>query len=393
MTTDQRINVFYLMDNLTVGGAEKSLLQILKHFRQTQPVMCHISPASPLRPAFEQAGIRVVSLNVPGKYPFVLAWLRLVRALHQERPDLIHLVGFHSGLIGRAAGKWVDIPVIDSFANETYTAEHYASLPPRSRRKLRIAQLLERFTFRWVCHVIAVSETVRSRNSHMLGISPKKVSVIYRGRDPQPFLKIDTDVLERLRGTLSISPGTAVLLNVSRLIPRKGQAELIKAMPLVQQSFPKTRLFIAGKGHHRPELETLIRKLGLSETVDLLGVRDDIPTLLHLADMFVFPSHYEGHPGSLIEAMLAARPIVAADTPVHQETIIDGETGLLFPVGNPEALARGIIWMLQHPTEAKQMGERARQVALDRFDIEQIAAQHEEIYRLVLQNSDVSDAV
>lgn len=381
-----QLKVFYLLDNLTVGGAEKSLLQILERFRRTQPVMCHIAPANPLRTAFEQAGIRVISLDTPGKYSFITAWLRLVQALHQEQPDLIHLAGFYAGLIGRAAGKWTGIPIIDSFTNETYTPGHYASLPSRSRWKLKVAQVWERFTLPWVRHIIAVSETVRARNSQMLGVSPEKVSVIYRGRDPQPFLKMDVDALKRLRELLPVDPETATILNVSRLIRRKGQTELIRALPFVQQVFPSVRLLIAGKGYYRADLEALIGELGLREIVHLLGVRDDIPTLLHLANVFVFPSHYEGHPGSLIEAMLAARPIVAADTPVHRETIIDGETGLLVPVGNPEALAQGMIWMLQHPTEAKQMGERARQTALDRFDIEQISAQYEEIYSKVLQN-------
>jgi glycosyltransferase involved in cell wall biosynthesis len=142
---------------------------------------------------------------------------------------------------------------------------------------------------------------------------------------------------------------------------------------------------IAGEGDQRPKLESLIRDLNLSEIVSLPGTRRDIPGLLAMANVFAFSSTLEGHPGALVEAMFAACPIVATDIPVHRETITSGETGLLVPPTSPEAMAQAIIWMLEHPTQAKEMGHQARVVALQRFHIDQIAAQYEALYETLVQ--------
>ncbi len=377
--------VFYLLDALHAGGLERSMLEIVHHLRRTEPVVCYIYPGHSLRPAFEQAGIRLISLNVPGKYAFGATWRRLHQALSREKPDIIHLAGLYALLVGRAAGRRAGIPVVDGFTNEPYTAAHYATIPARSRWKLGLIQTLDRLSLPWVTHFISVSEAVRDRYAQVLGAPPAKVSVVYRGRDPQPFLQAEAGAGRRLRQALAIEPGTPVLLNVARLIPRKGQEELLRALPLIQRTCGPVRLLVAGAGHHRPQLEALIESLGLGQSVTLLGHRDDIPALLHLADLFLFPSHYEGHPGALVEAMFAARPIVASDIPVHRETITPPETGLLTPLDEPEAIAQAVIRLLNNPAEAGRMGEQARAVAMERFHIDRIAARYEEIYDSVLR--------
>ena len=90
-------------------------------------------------------------------------------------------------------------------------------------------------------------------------------------------------------------------------------------------------------------------------------------------------------PLALIEAMFAERPIVASDIPVHRETIAHEKSGLLVRVKDPEAIAHGITWMLEHPAQAKQMGIQARKAALRRFDVDQIAAQYEQLYESLLE--------
>ncbi len=218
-----------------------------------------------------------------------------------------------------------------------------------------------------------------------MGISPDKVTVIYRGRDPASLLKVSDEASQKLRCELNLKQDTPIILNVARILRRKGQNELVQAMSLVLQKFPQAQLLIAGEGHDRPRLEATIKAHNLDKIVRLLGQRLDIPALLHLANVFVFPSYYEGHPGSLVEAMLAARPIVASDIPVHQEVLVNGKLGQLGAVKQPETIAQGIIWMLEHPVEAKQMGLQAQQMALEHFHIDQISAQHERLYDKVVQ--------
>lgn len=375
------LRILYLIDSLGVGGAECSLLEITRRFRQTSVAVCHLYPEDSLRPDFEAAGIPVYPLDMKGRYPGPQAWRKLQAVQQAVQPDLLHITGLFAGLLGRSMGKVQGVRMVDSFTNETYTPAHYASLPPRSRLKLRALYVLDRLTLRWVDRIIANSEAVRLCNAATLHVPLERVDVIYRGRDPAPFLSPQSDRMEELRCRFELAGGGPVIVNVARLIPRKGQAELIQAMPAVLHRFPTARLLLAGEGHHRPQLQALIEHLGLAQQVTLLGTVRDVPELLALADIFAFPSHFEGLGGAVVEAMMAACPIVAADTPVHREMVISGESGLLVTPQHPGALAEGILWMLDHPAEAEAMGRKARQVALEKFHIDGVAARYEALYR------------
>ena len=379
------MTVLYLIDTLAVGGSERSLLEILRRFNHAQPIICHIYPGEALKPAYEAAGIPVISLNIPGKYSFLKAVNAVADLLKKHKPDLLCTTLFRADVAGRIAGRLARVPVMSSFVNEPYHPDRWESLSASVWLKLKITQWLDRLTARWSSHFIAVSESSKAANCKALAIPPHKVSVIYRGRDPESIPVISPERLKQLRRDLSLSPESPILLNIARLLHRKGQEELVKAHALVLQAFPSARLLIAGDGHDRPKLEWVIKEQNLTHAVHLLGTRQDIPELLNLAEVFVFPSHYEGHPGSLLEAMFAARPIVASDIPVHRETITPRVSGLLAPCHHPAELSQSILWMLKNPNEAKRMGERAREVAHERFQIDHIAALHEKLHERTIQ--------
>jgi glycosyltransferase involved in cell wall biosynthesis len=175
------------------------------------------------------------------------------------------------------------------------------------------------------------------------------------------------------------------------LLYRKGQEDLIRAIPLVREKYPRVHLLIAGEGDHRQPLNQLISETNTTHSVTLLGARNDVPTLLKLADLFVFPSHYEGHGGALVEAMFAGCPIIAADTEVHRESITHHETGFLVPMKCPERLAEGIIWMLENPDKGIEMGNRAQATAVRKFSIGLVAEKHEQLYSEIYRHSLASE--
>jgi glycosyltransferase involved in cell wall biosynthesis len=380
------MKILYLIDTLEVGGSEKSLLNILGHFRRVHPIMCHLYPGETLKPSYEAAGISVISLNVSGKYGFPTAIRQVLQLIRTEQPDLIHTTLFRADIVGRIAGRLAHIPVLSSFVSESYHPDRWSCLSLSSSIKFQGVYLMDRLTASWAHHFLAVSEATRSSNCQALYLPLEKVSIIYRGRDPKSFLNVSEEEISKLRLALGLTEDALVLLNVARLLERKGQEELIRALPLISHKFPAVHLLMAGEGLYRSKLEALIRELNLTSTVHLLSTRQDIPQLLHLANVFVFPSHVEGHPGSLIEAMFAGRPVVASDIPVHRESIVERKTGILVPVRDPEAIAQGVIQMLQDLVRAQEMGKCAQQVALERFHINQVASQHEELYEAVLQD-------
>jgi glycosyltransferase involved in cell wall biosynthesis len=379
------VKVLALIDSLEVGGAETSLAAIFDRFEDTEVVVCHLYPGDRLRPRYEAAGVRVVSLDLAGRYAFRAAVRRVADLVAAERPDLLLSVLYRSGLVARWTARRTGLPLVDSFVNDSYTPVRYGGMPPLRRAKLLATQIFDRLTSRWATHFVAVSEHVAGTNRRALGVPAERTTVIYRGRDPEDYRPARPERRTALRRDLGLGEDERVILNTARLLDRKGQHELIAAMPEVVRAHPRAHLLIAGEGPERAALERAVADFGLDDRVTLLGTRQDVPDLLAAADLFVTPSHYEGHGGSLIEAMLAGLPIVATDTPPHRESIEPGVTGLAVPLRDPAALSAAIVRLLDHPERAREMGAAAREAARVRFDVAEIARLHEALYRRVTE--------
>jgi glycosyltransferase involved in cell wall biosynthesis len=175
-----------------------------------------------------------------------------------------------------------------------------------------------------------------------------------------------------------------VLLNVGRLSLQKGQQFAIQALVGIVQHYPQVKLLIAGDGPLESDLQTLITQLGLTAHVTLLGNRNDVPSLLRVADIFVFPSLYEGLPGSIIEAMQAGLPVIASDIPMMDGLVEHEVTGVLTPPKDVEALTRAVCRLAENPQLAMQLAARAREVAAAEFAIDRIVRQMEGLYDAVL---------
>ncbi|MEM4409600.1 MAG: glycosyltransferase, partial [Candidatus Caldarchaeum sp.] len=341
------MKVLYVIDTLEVGGTEKSLYEICRRFHRAKVVMCHIYSGEHLKPLFEAAGIPVISLNIPGKYAFLKAAHAVRSIIAQEQPDLLHVALFRAGIVARLATWSTKFPLIDSFVSDSYSEERKKALSTVVRWKLMGLWVLDRWTANRAFRFTANSYAVKEANCRALGVNPEKVQVIYRGRDPNPFLEAPAGSGGAPDRGAPRKPSGPLVLNVGRLLYLKGQQDLVAAMASVTQKIPKIRLWIAGEGPDRIRLEERLREYNLEKVVKLLGTRNDVPRLLQLADIFVFPSYSEGHPGALVEAMFAAKPIVASDTPFHREIISHQKTGLLVPIKDEAALANAMVWMLR----------------------------------------------
>ncbi|MDA7980506.1 MAG: glycosyltransferase family 4 protein, partial [Pirellulales bacterium] len=378
------MKVLFLIDTLAVGGAERSTLEIAQQFRATRASICHIYAGDTLRPEYEAAGIPVISLNIRAKYGFPRAIRAVRKIIRKQKPDLIHACLFRAGLIGRIVAKRERMPIVDSFVSDSYCPERIQRLPMLGRCKLQAIRVADKWTARLVSRFMAITQAIKFSNCQSLGLAPDCVDVIYRGRCPSTFTAMSRERIAVVRRDLRICNGASIILNVARCVEHKGQADLLQAMPRVLNGHPATQLLIAGDGPFRTRLKELISRLGLDRNVTLLGNRNDVADLLAVADVFAFPSHWEGQGGALIEAMFSATPIVASDIAVLRESVTHGDTARLFRLGDSDSLAREISWFLDRPTECQNYGVRGRADALKRFEIRKIAQQHEELYRRVL---------
>ncbi len=174
-------------------------------------------------------------------------------------------------------------------------------------------------------------------------------------------------------------------------MPHKGQRHLIEAAALVVRKVPDARFVIAGEGELRPALERQIKEHHLEKHVLLAGFRPDVLSLHQAFDIFVMSSITEGLGTSLLDAMAAARPIVATTTGGIPEVVVDGVTGFLVPPRDDAAMAAAIVKLLKDPDLRQRMGQAGLARARERFSAERMLKETLLVYQRVALHPHVED--
>lgn len=296
----------------------------------------------------EKLGVRTVVVD--SSLPAPALTLRLARTLRDLVPDSVHVTDFWAPAL--VAARLARVPRV-------LLTHHTPELPRHDNLAGRVWWRLG-----WAARpeVVYTSETDR-RNDGRSGLS---THVIELGIDLDRFGS-GRRVLDRdgpLVGT------------VARLAEQKGQRYLLEAAALL----PEARFAIAGDGELRDQLETRARELGVAGRVEFLGARDDVPDLLASFDVFAFPSLYEGLCLAVIEAQAAGVPVVATPVGGIRETVIQGETGLLVPPRDAEALAAGIRRLLDDREEASRLAGEAKRRVRECFSVERMVQRTLRLY-------------
>jgi glycosyltransferase involved in cell wall biosynthesis len=225
---------------------------------------------------------------------------------------------------------------------------------------------------RWV----AVSDDNRRIVARAFGFDDERLIRIYNGvpvpDPPGPLEK--QEARAALGAELGLPRDARLLLTVGRLSPQKGHDHVLDALPAIRARTPDVVFLWAGAGELEGELRRRITEIGARDRIRLLGRRTDVRSLLAAADLFVFPSRYEGFGFALAEAMAARVPIVAGDQSAIPEIVVDGSHGLLFRLGDQEHLAERIAWALAHPPEMSAMAERAATRVAERYREDEMLA-------------------
>jgi glycosyltransferase involved in cell wall biosynthesis len=379
----KRIKVIYLIDTLAIGGAEKSLVDIAINNSLIESIFITVYEGDSLVNLLKQNNIEVHQLNNSFRYEFNAVVNQLFPLIDIIKPDIIHSTLFRSDIIARKVKKHRNIPLISSFVNNTYLSERYRTLSLLGKLKLYGCQLIDKWSAKNVDLFISNSATIMVTNSKALGIKKEKVKVIYRGRSSKKFDSISDQEANALRLKLNIDSDTKVLLNVSRLLDRKGQLDLLKSYAEVVKTHPDTILLFAGEGAFRATLENAIDDLQLKEKVVLLGNVDYIPLLLKMADIFIFPSHYEGLPGALLEAMFVQKIIICSDIGENKECVSETEA-IFFKTYDIDDLTIKINMVLNNVKEYEPIAINAKKAALSKFELTNVIDQYNEAYQNLL---------
>lgn len=379
----KKIKVLYLLDTLAVGGAEKSLVDIAIANTIIDSVFVTIYKGDNLVSVLKENNILVHQLENPFRYEFDTVVSQLLPLIDTIKPDIIHATLFRSDIIARKVKRHVNIPLISSFVNNTYLKERYKKLTPIGKVKLFGCQMMDRLSAKYVDLFISNSATILETNCRALGIQKSKTKVIYRGRSSAKFEIISDEEIIALKSKLKLKNSVKVLLNVSRLLDRKGQLDLLHSYAEVLKSHQDTVLIFAGEGSYRATLESAIKELHLEKNVLLLGNIDFVPLLLKMADIFIFPSHYEGLPGALIEAMMAEKIIICSDIGENKECVSSSEA-IFFKTYDVNELTSKINLVLEDMDQFKLIAKNAKTAALLKFELANVVRQYNDTYHNLL---------
>lgn len=382
------IRVLHVITTLGRGGAERQLVNLVNNTTpgEFEHLICYLHPPGDFELELKQAGHKVVCMDLPRRAPWLFAPLSLIPILKRFRPNVVQTWLYEADFAVRLSVPRKSIPIVNTLHMPTYEPETIAA-GRWPNWKMQTLRQIDRITARWAKPLfIAVSDTVRKSAVKQLGVPPSDVRIIYNSIDLET-LKSSPGASEKLRADLDIPSDGFVFLNVARLAPQKGQAQLLDAFHLVALQNSNTYLVFAGDGPLRKELEALADSLGVSERVRFLGRREDVGTCLELGNAFVFPSLFEGLPLAPVEAMLKGLPCIATKIGSLEEIITNRENGILVPLGAVAELAQAMTEICNDKELRNSLASRAQVLAYQRFERHHGLMSWENLYREVAKTN------
>jgi len=371
---DQPVGLSFVITDLDVGGAERALVSLATRLdrRRWRPSVICLSGEGELAESLRSLDVPCRCLAVNPWHP-LFAVARLAWAMRAQQPALVQSFLFHANLAAKLAAPFAGCPWV---VGGLRVAER--------RRNWHVS--LDRLTYRLSAGSVCVSEGVW-RFSEMSGLPADRLLVIPNGIDPGPY---DRAVPIR-RGELGIPEEAHLALFVGRLDPQKGLPDLIDAVEWVCVRSPEWHLAIVGDGPDRDWLSTRLRSQdgisnhpSLAGRVHWLGRRSDVPRLLKTANILVLPSHWEGMPNVVLEAMAAGLSVVATRVEGTEDLVVDGQTGWLVPPSDPMALGRALLQAAQNPERCRTYGEAGRYRVEKFFTPDRVVEAYERVWAALL---------
>jgi glycosyltransferase involved in cell wall biosynthesis len=369
MTVPRPIPLAYFTDSLEpsgVGEVITLLSRALPPAAYRQILICPDAPACNglVVRLGDTVTVRRLTLRDDGH---VTELADLVAFLQQEGVQVFHnhIGATWEGDWGTLAARMAGVPVV-------VTTEHLPCVIERAcerRFKHQVNCLADR--------VIAVSESVRQTLVDAKICAPHQSVTIRNGIDLSRFIQVRPP--EKARELAATARG-ALIGTIGRMTEQKGHIDLLRAVPAVITRHPEVRFVWLGDGPERAHLEEEAGRLGVQQHVLFLGRQPDAWRWLPIFAFTCLPSLFEGLPLAALESMAAGKAVVGARVCGTQDAVRHGETGLLVPARDPNALAAALLYLLGHPAEHARMGQRARQQAAAEFSVERMVREHQALY-------------
>ena len=357
-----------------VSGSERHLLVLLPALAEAGVDVELVVLERPGGEAFTaaMAATGIAARGVPvARGPLSARAVRALRAASAEA-DVLHTHLIHADVAGALAVIGASARHVSSIHS---TAQHYKR--PVGRAAARVAG-------RRADRIIAISDHVH-RFVVASGIAPPdRVVTVHYGLDLDAW-----DPVPAPAERWGWSRDEVVFVLASRLVPDKGHETVIRAIHAARAVEPRVRLAVVGDGPLRPALEALVQELGIESIVQLLGYQTDMQTVLASADVVLFPTGEgfgEGFGLVNLEAMAAARPVLASRVASVPEIVEDGVTGVLVPPDDIAAFAAAMVDLAADPDRRVALGIAGRRRALESFSLERLVSETIAVYDDVVRS-------
>jgi glycosyltransferase involved in cell wall biosynthesis len=371
---EEKIKVLFFISSLSGGGAERIMVDILSYIDRTRIeatlVLLYPYDNSPYKKYLpEDVRVVVVERKSDSFFSKIKQFADFIKTVHKEKPRVILSMLTHNNIMAVSVGLIFRVKII---ACEHIILSKFIKTRGGEKILWFPVSLLVKALYRFADRVIAVSNGIKSDLIEEFNIAAHKIQVIYNPVDINRITELSSVPPEHPFCKSDVS----VVVAIGRLVWQKGFDNLLRAFNLVIQEMD-ARLIIAGEGPEKESLEQMVKDLGMTDKVFLIGFQRNPYQFLSSADVFVLSSNFEGLPMVILEAMACGTPVIATDCRSGPREILqNGKLGFLVPVGDEQALSKGIVTLLKDRALREKFSRLARERTKD-FSVDKIIKQYE----------------
>jgi glycosyltransferase involved in cell wall biosynthesis len=377
------MTILFVLDSLGTGGSERSTADLWYYLRREKIDIRIVA----LRHRTEGIEKEIIAQNFNVYFVQSKGLFRqskeLLRVIKEVRPHIVHSILFKSNLRTRLARMRHKFVHVESLVNCSYDKVRLKD-PKISRASFFYHKYLDKFTSIWVDHFHAVTDGVKVHYHEELGIPLNKISVVYRGRNENDYVSERKALRTKYLREFNLPADALLIIHVGRQEYQKGHLVLLNAITSLGKDELKRCAFIlvGREGNSTSSIRSFLSSNDRAANLVWLGHRLDVPQLLASADIFVFPSLYEGIGGVLIEAQAACLPIVCNDIPVLREVVVRDQSAFMHT--NENELGSSLSRLINNEELRIQMGKAGLKNFRTRFSMSGIAESMNKFYRDLL---------
>ncbi len=373
------IRIMHVVDSMGKGGLENGLANLIERFdphrfHHIVYAMRHLGHNADRLPREHVEVICLGKKDTGAKSQL----LNMVRAIREYKPDIVHSrnwAAIEAVLAARLTGTRAIV-----HSEHGFDADENAKEPWR-----RIC--FRRLAFELADTILCVSNQLRQAHASRIGFPPNRISVIHNGVDTGRFFP-DPAARARLRNELGILDSEFCIGSIGNLTPVKDQMTLLRAINRFATECRDWRLIFWGIGPERSDLEAFVQAHPeWSPRVSFLGLSNRIPEILNALDLYVLTSLTEGICNSLLEAMATCLPVLVTSTGGNPEVVLDGISGLLFPVRDFQKLSEQLRLLRHQPDLRRQIAQQGLLRVREHFSMAAMVRNYEELYGGLLERS------